>query len=169
MGVRIMSVYPVKISQQPDRLYRWSCSIEAEYYRNSMRPGLYACIGIAFFLLAFGGILSCQYHDWKSFFIVAGCAAVFLLISFLVFGLAFSAKDPHESYEMGEEYVKSGYGKSSVYFDFKKVKAMVLGRKYIELWGRTKRMRIYIPEEDFDFVRGYIQSRVPMKCEIRYE
>ena len=164
-----MSACPIKITQQPNGVYTWSCPIDAEYHRNSIRPGLYACIGIAVFLLAFGGVLSYSYHDLKSFFIVTGSAAVFLLISFLVFGLAFSATDPRESYEMTEGFVKSGYGKSSVYFDFKKVKALVLGEKYIELWGKTKRMRIYVPEEDYDFVRGYIQGRVPMECEIRYE
>lgn len=164
-----MSVYPGKIKQQPNGTYSWSCPIEAEYHRSSIRPGLYACIGIAIFLLIFGGILAYQYHDIKDFLIVAGCVAVFLLISFLVFGLAFSATDPHESYEMTEDFVKSGYGRSSVYFDFKKVKELVLSGKYIELHGKTKRMRIYIPEEDFNFVRGYIQARIPMECEIRYE
>jgi hypothetical protein len=164
-----MSIDPVKISKQPGGLYRWSCPIEVEYHRNSIRPGFYACIGIAVFLLIFGGVLSISYHDLKSFFVVTGCTAVFLLITFLVFGLAFSATDPHESYEMTETFVHSGYGKSSVYFDFKKVKTIVLGGKYIELRGKTKRMRIYVPEEDYDFVRSFIQVRVPMECEIRKE
>jgi hypothetical protein len=70
---------------------------------------------------------------------------------------------------MTETFVHSGYGKSSVYFDFKKVKTIVLGGKYIELRGKTKRMRIYVPEEDYDFVRSFIQVRVPMECEIRKE
>lgn len=161
-----MSAYPEKIAQQPNGSYAWSCSIDAKYHRDSIRPGLYVCVGIAVFLLIFGGVLSYSNHDWKSFLIVAGCAAVFLLISFLIFGLAFSVKDPHESYEMREEYVKSGYGKSSVYFEYKKVKAIILSRKYIELHGKTKRMRIYVPEEDYNFVRGFIQSRVPMECVI---
>ena len=168
MEVLAVSTCPLKIKQQPNGVFTWSCPIEVEYHRNSMRPGLYACIGIAVFLLIFGGVLSCSYHDWKSFLVVAGRTAGFLLISFLIFGLAFSATDPHESYEMGEDFVKSGYGRSSVYFDFKKVKTIVLGGKYIELWGKTKHMRIYIPEEDFDFVRGYIQGRVPMECVIRF-
>lgn len=164
-----MSPYPLKISQQPDGTYTWTCSIEADYYRNSMRPGLYACIGIAVFLLIFGGVISYSDRDLKSFLIVAGCTGVFLLITFAVFGLAFSAKDPQESYEMGEDFVKSGYGKSSVWFDFRKVKTIVLGKKYLELQGKTKRMRIYVPEEDYDFVRGFIQGRVPMECDVRYE
>ena len=83
--------------QQPNGTYTWSAPIEPEYHRSSIRPGLYACVGIAVFLLIFGGVLAYQYHDIKDFFIVAGCAAVFLIISFLVFGLAFSATDPHES------------------------------------------------------------------------
>lgn len=163
-----MSACPGKIKQHSNGTYTWSCPIEVEYHRNSIRPGLYACIGIAVFLLIFGGILAYQYHDLKYFFIVAGCTAVFLLLAFLVFGLAFSATDPHESYVLTEEFVKSGYGKSSVYFDFMKVETIVLGTKYIELHGKTKRIRIYIPEEDFNFVRGYIQYRVPMGCKIRY-
>ena len=69
---------------------------------------------------------------------------------------------------MTEDFVKSGYGRSSVYFDFKKVRVMVLSAKYIELHGKTKRMRIYVPEEDYNFVRSYIQSRVPMESEVRY-
>ncbi len=163
-----MSDYPIKISRKKDGTYVWSCPIEAKYHRDSIRPGLYACIGIAAFLLLFGGFLSYKYHDLKSFFIVAGCAAVFLLITFLIFGLAFSAADPQERYEMTELYVKTGSGKSSVYFDFKKARTVVLSGKYIELCGKKRRMRVYIPEEDFYFVRGYIQSRVPMECEIRY-
>ena len=70
---------------------------------------------------------------------------------------------------MGEDFVKSGYGKSSVWFYFRKVKTIVLGKKYLELQGKTKRMRIYVPEEDYDFVRGFIQGRVPMECDVRYE
>ena len=164
-----MSADPARITRQPNGTYTWSCSIEPEYHRRSIRPGLYACIGIAVFLLIFGGVLAYSYHDIKDFFIVAGCAAVFLLISFLVFGLAFSATDPHESYQMTEEYVKSGYGKSSVYFDFRKVRVLVLSAKYIELHGKTRRMRIYIPEEEYNFVRGFIQARIPMECEVRYD
>lgn len=45
---------------------------------------------------------------------------------------------------------------------------MIVGKRYVELQGRFGAFRAYIPEEDFDFVRGYIQSWVPMKCEIRY-
>ena len=64
-----MSMYPVKIKQEPNGLYTWSCSIDAVYYKDSIRPGLYACIGIAVFLLLLGGILAFPSHDLESFLI----------------------------------------------------------------------------------------------------
>ena len=30
-------------------------------------------------------------------------------------------------------------------------------------------MRAYVPEEDYDFVKGYVMSRLKGECEIRYQ
>ena len=139
-----------------------------DYYRKGMGMGVKACLGIAAFVLVFGGILAIQYDDWTSFLIVAGSDAVFLLITFVVFKFAFLPKDPKESYEMSDIFVKSGYGKSSVYFDFDKAKVAIFTPKYIELQGRIKKIRVYVPEEDYSFVKGYIMSRLTGDCEIRY-
>ena len=82
--------------------------MDPEYYKKGMGAGIKACIGIAVFILVFGAFLAVQYKDWTDFLIVAGCDAVFLLITFVVFKLALSAEDPQESYEMSDIYVKSG-------------------------------------------------------------
>ena len=164
-----MSDYLAKITKDSNGMYKWSCSMDVEYYRKGMGMGIKACLGIAAFIVIFGGVLSIQYNDWTTFLIVAGCDAVFLLITFVVFKLALSAEDPHESYEMSDIYVKSGYGKSSVYFDFDKAKTAIFTPKYIELQKGIKKIRVYVPEEDYSFVKGYIMSRLPGECEIRYE
>lgn len=164
-----MSDYLTKITKNSNGFYTWSCSMDVEYYRKNMWMGIKACLGIAAFILIFGGILSVQYHDWTSFLIVAGCDAVFLLITFVVFKFALSAQDPQESYEMSDIYVKSGYGKSSVYFDFDKAKAAIFTSKYIELQNGIKKVRVFVPEEDYSFVKGFIMSRLPGECEIKYE
>ena len=164
-----MEHYLKKIEKQPDGAYIWVCSIPPEYYRKSIVPGLKACIGIAVFLLIFGAILAFPGRDWKSFLIVAGCTAVFLLITFLVFGLAFSAKDPRERYEMREEYIKTGSGKSSVYIDYRKAKRAVFTPNYIELRANITKMRVYTPEGDFDFVRSFILQRLSGGCDIKFE
>ena len=140
-----MSAYPEKLKKGPDGSYSWFCSIDPDYYRSSIRPGLIACV------------------------IIAGCAGVFMLISCFFFGLAFSASDPQETYEISEVYVKTGYGRSSVYLHFDKVRAVLFTRKYIELWGRNRKMRVYVPTEDSDFVKDFIHSHLPLGCDIRYE
>ena len=163
-----MSDNLAKITRNSFGFYTWSCSIDVDYYRKGMGMGVKACLGIAAFVLVFGGILAIQYDDWTSFLIVAGSDSVFLLITFVVFKFAFLPKDPKESYEMSDIFVKSGYGKSSVYFDFDKAKVAIFTPKYIELQGRIKKIRVYVPEEDYSFVKGYIMSRLTGDCEIRY-
>ena len=164
-----MSEDLTKITKNSNGFYTWSCSMDVGYYRKGMWMGIKACLGIAAFILVFGAIMAIQFHDWTNLLIVAGCDAVFLLITFVVFKLALSAEDPHESYEMSDIYVKSGYGRSSVYFDFDKAKAAVFTPKYIELQNGIKKIRVFVPEEDYDFVKRYIMNRLTGECEIRYE
>ena len=113
--------------------------------------------------------MAVQFHDWTNLLIVAGCDAVFLLITFAVFKLALSAEDPQESYEMSDIYVKVGYGRSSVYFDYDKAKVAIFTPKYIELQNGIKKTRVFVPEEDYDFVKRYIMNHLTGECEIRYE
>ena len=143
--------------------------MDVDYYREGMGAGIMACLGIAVFILAFGGIMAIKYNDWTNFLIVAGSDAVFLLITFVVFKLALSAKDPQESYEMSDVYIKSGYGKSSVYFDYAKARVAIFTPRYIELQSGIKKIRVFVPEEDYSFVKGYIMSRLTGECEIRYK
>ena len=124
-----MSDNLAKITRNSFGFYTWRCSIDVDYYRKGMGMGVKACLGIAAFVLVFGGILAIQYDDWTSFL---------------------------------------GYGKSSVYFDFDKAKVAIFTPKYIELQGRIKKIRVYVPEEDYSFVKGYIMSRLTGDCEIRY-
>ena len=160
---------PNRVTKMPNGMYKWSCLIDAAYYRKSMGAGVKACIIIAVLVLVFGAAIAFQYRDMGSFLIVLGSDAVFMLITIVVFKLAFSAQDPRENYEMCDIYVKSGYGKSSVYVDFDKARTAVFARNYIELKGGIGKIRVYAPAEDFDFVRGYIMSHLTGDCEIRYE
>ena len=164
-----MSDYLIKIKKDSNGFYTWSCSMDVEYYKKGMWMGIKACLGIAAFILVFGAIMAVQFHDWTNLLIVAGCDAVFLLITFAVFKLALSAEVPQESYEMSDIYVKVGYGRSSVYFDYDKAKVAIFTPKYIELQNGIKKTRVFVPEEDYDFVKRYIMNHLTGECEIRYE
>ena len=163
-----MSDNLAKITKNSNGFYTWRCSVDADYYRKGMRIGIRACLGFAVFLLGFGVIVAIHYNDWTNFLIVAGSDAIFLMITFVFFKLALSAEDPQESYEMSDVFVKSGYGKSSVYFEFDKAEVAIFTPKYIELKSGIKKMRVYVPEEDYSFVKGYIMSRLTGGCETCY-
>ena len=47
------------------------------------------------------------------------------------------------------------------YFALKKTKKLFVAEKYIELKGDVRSMRLYVPQDDMEFVRGYIMNRVP--------
>ena len=95
--------------------------------------------------------------------------AVILVIALPLLFLQYTASDPHEQYLMNDEYVKSGYGKSSIYSEYKKIKKMIVTSGYIELIGNFSTNRIYVPAEDMDFVRSYIMQRLPADAEITNE
>ena len=104
-------------------------------------------------------------NDWWIPLLVIG---VILVIGLPLLFLWNSAPDPHEQYLMTEDYVKSGYGKSSIFSEFKKTRELLITPKYLELTGPRSSNRIYVPEEDMDFVRNFIAERMPEGVNIRY-
>lgn len=157
------------ITKQPDGSYKWSCGIDKEFHKKSVRTGIWACVIIVAFVLIIYAVIpvmhGSQDANWWIPLLVIG---VVLAIALPLFYLQSTAEDPHEQYEMTEKYVKSGYGKGSIYTDFKKVKALVITAKFIELTGENRTNRIYILENDMDFVRQFILDRIPEDADIRY-
>ena len=154
--------YPDRVQLQEDGVYRWSCRIDKKYEQRIYRITMIACSIIAVFVLALGVILSLMSGSIGEFGIVAGCVAAFLAITVLVcWFMDRVSSDPHEIYEMNEEYVLTGSGRSREYFAFKKAKKLLVTEKYIELKGDVRSMRLYVPQDDMEFVRGYVMNRVP--------
>ena len=157
-----------RITQDPDGSYRWDCPIETEYHRRSGQSSLLAvliiCAVVAVvFLVASHGTTDEGNNIWIVFLVIG----VILVIAIPLILLWNSAGDPHEQYYMDENYVKSGYGKSSIYSEFKKTKEVIITEKYIEMSGKYRTNRIYIPSDDIDFVREFILKRLPSDTVIR--
>lgn len=165
--------YPDRVTEQSDGRWLWYCSIDPAYYGSQLMLGVWACAGIAVFLLLYGAFLSVHFQDWSGFLVILGGVAVFLVITAVVFGLFFQGArkdaDPKELYEMTDTYVKTGSGRSSSYFYFRRIRKFTVRPKYLELRGKRISMRVYVPGEDMSFVRNYIMSRLPSDAEIRYE
>ena len=161
---------PGKITQQPDGSYCWTCSIDAEYYRSTIKPAKISFLIIAAFIMVFGACLYFRYQDPEILAIIAASDAVFLLIAFFVCWIFERiSTDPQESYVMTDTFIKTGSGKTSSYFDFKRARSLTISSKYLELKGQVVSKRVYVPEEDMAFVRNYIITHIPMDAEKRYE
>lgn len=161
--------YTDRVTLQSDGCYCWRQEIDREYELSRLKIGFYACVIIAVFILGFGAVLAVMYDDPFSMLIVAGCTAVFMLISIVVFGISAHFVDtPREGYVMADDYIMTGQGKTSVFFYFKGAKKVTLTLKYIELKGPFRTMRVYVAPEDMSFVRNHILSKVSGDAVIIY-
>lgn len=158
-----------QVKKYSDGFYRWRAETDPEYERRIYSITMITCLIIAALIMAFNIYLYVLYKDPMSLLIVTVCDIVFLLIAFII--CLILSKLPggiYETYAMDETHIKSGYGRSSVYFDFKKVKKLNVEKRYLELIRGIKNMRVYVPEEDMSFVKGFITSRLNDQAEIIY-
>ena len=157
-----------RVTQNPDGSFQWNCSIDRDFHRRSGWQGLWGILGLCVFVFIIFFIVSrgtiAQDDLWMPLLVIG----MILLIALPLLFLWNSAPDPHEQYVMTEDYVKSGYGKSSIYSEFKKTQELVIDPKYIEVTGPRSSNRIYVPVEDMDFVRNFIVKRIPDEVKIRY-
>lgn len=161
--------YTDRVIRQSDGCCCWRQETDLEYALSHLRAGFIACVIIALFVLVYGGILNFLYRDPANMLIVAACAAVFMLISILIFSLcAHFVDSPSEIYTMYDTYIQAGEGKTSVSFHFKGAKRVTLTPKYIQLKGRLKTLRVYVPPQDMSFVKNHILSRVSGQADIVY-
>ena len=158
-----------RITQEPDGSFRWNCPIDTDYHRKSGREGLFGvlflCAFVFFIFLAVSHGTDLREDIWIPLSVIG----VILVIALPLLFLWNSAGAPHEQYVMTEDYVKSGYGKASIYSEFKKTKEAVVTAKYIEMDGNFRNNRIYVPSEDMEFVREYILKRLPDDAVIRHK
>lgn len=153
--------YPNRVQLQEDGVYRWNCRIDKQYEQRIYKISMVACGIIAAFLIVIGAGFSVMSGSFGEFGIVAGCTAAFLVITVLVCWLLdHISSDPHETYEMTEDYVQTGSGRSKEYFAYKKTKKILVTEKYIELKGDVRTIRIYVPHDDMEFIKGYIMNRI---------
>ena len=161
--------YHTDKERRADNSYIWSCSIDKEFHRRSTRKGLWGCAFLVVFIASVYLFMPASHGMQKDIWVPLIPIAVILVIALPLLYFQYTASDPHEQYLMNDEYVKSGYGKSSIYSEFKKIKKMKVTSGYIELIGNFSTNRIYVPAEDMDFVRSYIMQRLPADAEITNE
>ena len=156
-----------RIEKNTDGSYSWHCQIDQDFHRRDTRKGLYG-VFVIFAVILFIYVFAPSPHgNKKELWVILVPIGVVLLIALPLLYLQYNASDPHEQYMMNGEYVKTGYGKSSVFTCFSKVKYVEITPRYIELYDGLKRNRIYVPKEDRDWVQEFVFERIPKGVAIR--
>lgn len=150
-----------RITLGPDKSYHWDCPVDKDFHQKSGRQGLWAVVFICAFVFILFLIINHGPGTGNDLWIPLLVIAVILVISLPLLLLWNSADDPHEQYVLTEDGVKSGYGKSTIYTDFKNTREVAVTSRYIELSGKYRKNRIYVPTEDMAFVRDFILKRLP--------
>ena len=164
-----MTEIPRRVTLQPNGTYIWSAELDMESERKNYKNGGTICMIAAFVFFIAGITLSLFYHNWQPFLYLTAFSIITALITFGVIHGQEGLGQRRCTYRLMDELVATGSGRRTAIFEFRKAKVMIVGKRYIELQGRFGAFRAYVPEEDFDFVRSFIQGRVPMECEIRFE
>lgn len=163
-----MSEIPRRVTLRENGTYIWSAELDMESEKKNYRMGGKICLITALVMLLVGALVAILSHTWQVLLYFAGFTLITVLITFGVVSGQESMGQLRCTYRMMDELIATGKGRRTALFEFKKAKVMIIGKRYVELQGRFGAFRAYIPEEDFNFVKSYIQSRVPMECEIRY-
>ena len=162
-----MAEIPGRVTLQPNGTYIWSAELDMESQRKNYRTGGRICMTAALVSFVAGIIISLVYQNWHPFLFLTVFSIITALITFGVVHGQEGLGQRRCTYRLMDELIATGSGRRTALFEFRKAKVMIVGKRYIELQGRFGAFRAYVPEEDFDFVRGYIQGRVPKECEIK--
>ena len=155
---------------QPDGTYIWSTALDMQQERKGYTIGKRICEITALLIFLGGAFFSIRLGSRILFLYTAVFAGIILLItSGVVHGLETWPGEQRRTYRMSDAYLKTGTGRKAGNFEFKRAKSMIVGKNYIELRARIEAFRLYIPDEDLDFVKEFIMSRIPGDCEVRYE
>ena len=147
-----------RVTLQPGGFYSWYGNMDNAYYRNQQYNGLKLFIGLLLLMM----LIMFTLLQSLEFILIIG--AVFAFVILLTLGIILLTVRgegvTREIYTMTDSWVRAGSGRSSSYFTFSKARQVTFMPRYVELRGRLKVLRVYVPQEDMPFVREHIRSRL---------
>ncbi|MBQ8072589.1 MAG: hypothetical protein IJ231_02380 [Clostridia bacterium] len=147
-----------RVTLQPGGFYSWYGNMDNAYYRNQQYNGLKLFIGILLFMML---IMFTLLQSLEFILIVGGIFAFVILLTLGIILLTVRGEGvTREIYTMTDSWVRAGSGRSSSYFTFSKARQVTFMPRYVELRGRLKVLRVYVPQEDMPFVREHIRSHL---------
>ena len=156
--------YTDRVTQLEDGTYCWRCEVDDSVTGFAYKLTLGVCGGICAVFIVMGLLMD----PWVLKITLLSCLGV-MGVAVGVVLLFKKLGGWSEYYWMNDEYIKIGTGKSTRIMEYDKVQRVVLTGKKISLEKKIGKGLVFIPEEDYEFVKNYILQRVQGKAEILRE
>lgn len=157
------SKYTNRVTLGADGIYRWKSLVQLDSDKSGYRLGLVVCVVVCVVSIGICAVISVDYMI-SILPVIIGSVAAAILFFWLVSKFANSMA---QKYEMNEDHVKIGEQKDPVFFD--EIKEIVVNPRYLELHEKERSAKVYVPKEDFFFVKDYIITHTLGHAVITYD
>ena len=162
-----VSVYPLRVVRGEDGVLRWSGAIDKKHQRVAYRIVLLACGGALLFFVLASLVINPEMFG-VTFLICLGVMAIPALVCFVFDRLT---PDPQfQAFELGEDFIHwVGYGKTDFIYSLRSIRRarVKTAEHMIVLTCIPGVMHVYIPPEDFSYVRDFLLLRLPATAKIK--
>ena len=155
------------IARDENGAYSWIGTVDVPYEHKTFRIVFGVCGGICLFY-----VLAALFFAPE---LLGLALQIFLVVAAICGGVCFlfnrNAGKRKQAYTMTEDCVIFGAGKAANPFFFKSIRKVVVftNRNMIELYTPLGSGPVFVPHEDFGFIRDTILRRLPDTAEVIYE
>ena len=152
------------ITQDERGLYHWTGTIDRAYEGKTCKITFGVCGGICLFIILMSLLLGSE----MLWVVLLSCAGV-MAVAALTCGLfSLNAGKRTQRYMMSEEGVYFHQRRYEALFPFKSIKKAVVypERSMSELYQKVGSGPVFVPPEEFDFVKRFILERLPDGTEV---
>ena len=156
--------YTPRVVRGADGVFRWRAKIPVEEQARVIRIVLCVMGGFCLLMIALTALTGPN----MLLPVLLACAGVMAVSGLCC--LLFRPRDTvTQPYELTEERIRYvGYGRTDSRLDFKNIRRVRVeaSKDLLRLRGLLAAMPVYVPREDFIFVRNYILQRVPPNARV---
>ena len=159
--------YGERVQRCADGAYRWMGRFDKKQNDGVIKVTVGVCGGLCLFFILMALVMG---GDSMGPILLA-CLGVMAIVG-IVCGIHIKlGGQTFQPYEMTEEYVHYvGTGKTDAYYHYKSIRSVTVeeGRNRIRVASLLSGAPVFVPEEDFSFVRQYILARLPDSATVTY-
>ena len=161
--------YPLRVVRGEDGVVRWSGPIDKKHQRTAYKIILIACGGALLLFLPLCLFVNPEMLGTTAL-ILLGVMAIPVLVCFV-----FDRMLPEvqlQAFELGEDFIHwVGDGKTDFRYSLHSIRRVRVKTEehMLVLYQPLGVMHVYIPAEDFPYVRDYILHRIPARARVKME